>query len=183
MRKFIILFLSLIYSLGLSAQNQSVNWLFFIDGKLPQPIQFEGEIVLKENTSTNSIMSIPFEYMISHIQVPQCQIDSLLSSQSQIITLKLYFHEWRKKSRNTYVYNFDVPLRFIYEEYVIFDIVRSGNYFSIQYDTSSGVNLRTCHKKSPIFHQINIAIHRKGCTHETIELKKIDCKSSRVRQK
>lgn len=181
MRKIIILFLLFIYSIGLSAQMQSVNWLFFIEGKLPQPIQCKGEIILKD-TNTYSINSIPFEYKVNHIQVLQCQIDSLLSTQSQIVTVRLYFCEWRKKSHNTYVYTFDVPLRYIFEEYVIFDIVRRGNLFGIQYDTSGGVNLRTCQKKTPIYHQIEVAIHRKGCTHKTIELKKIDCKLFSVKK-
>lgn len=179
MRKFIILLLSFIYSFGLSAQIQSVNWLFFIDGKLPLPNQCKGEIILKD-TCAHSIISIPFEYKINHIQVLQCQVDSLLSTQSQIITLKLYFHEWRKKSHNTYVYTFDVPLRYIFEEYVVFDIVRRGEYFGIQYDTNSGVSRRTCQKKNPIFHQIEVAIHRKGCTNDIIELKQIHCKSIRA---
>lgn len=175
MRKIIILFLLFIYPIGLSAQMQSINWLFFIDGKLPQPIQCTGEIIFTD-TSTYSINSIPFEYKINHIQVLQCQIDSLLSTQIQIVTVRLYFREWMKKSHNTYVYTFNVPLRFIFEEYVIFDIVHRGKYFGIQYGTSGGVNRRTCQKKSPIFHRIEVAIHRKGCTHEIIELKEIDCK-------
>ena len=181
MRKIIILFLMFLYSFGLSAQSQSVNWLFFIDGKLPQPIQCKGEIILKD-TSTCSIKSIPFEYKINHIQVQQCQIDSLLSTQSQIVTVKLYFREWRKKSHNTYVYTFDVPLRCVFEEYMIFDIVRRGKLFSIQYYTSSGVNLQTCQKNTPIFHQIEVAIQRKGCDHKIIELKKIDCKLFHIKK-
>ena len=69
MKKIIIYIFLLINSITIFSQETKINWILFIDGKIPQSIILRGEFICFENTPMEKI--IPFEYLIGDIKISE----------------------------------------------------------------------------------------------------------------
>ena len=178
MKKNVIFILFVINNLFLYSQNERVNWIIFIDGKLPEAIVFHGEFIYFEDTPKEKI--IKFEYTIGDIKISTEDIIYIKENESTIeqLTMKLYYQEFTKKMRNLYIYPIIIsPKLFFSFDYVVMRITnldKKKGIFHFGYTTDEYSTL-WYHGESYIFTQNDTKIHRRGTTNNTIIMnQKID---------
>ncbi len=174
MRKVVIFIIFAIHSMVVYSQYESVNWIFFIDGKLPESTVFSGKFICFENTPKEKI--IEFKYTIGDIKILTDDLNYIKENGDSIekLTVELRYKEFAKKSRNTYIYSFDISsfflLRFDYVVFRITNLDKKKGIFYLGYSTSEFDTVWYC-KESRIFTRIDTKVHKKGTTNNTIIMK------------
>ena len=120
--KIIVFIVFVVCGLTSYSQSENVNWLFFIDGKIPFHTQFKGEFICFENMPNEKI--IKFEYTIGDIRISTNDLNYIMENADSIkrLTIKLYYREWTKKSHNLYIYSFFVSPSDLRLNYMVFNI-------------------------------------------------------------
>lgn len=133
--KYLLFFIHTCFSLTLFSQSEKINWIFFIDNKVPNPNMLEGEFLYRNDSLEKSIK---FEYMVGDIEVHNEDFRDLKSCDSLIIKLK--YKEMVGNTLNFYNYSFQVPSRLLFKyDYVVLDIKninKRKGYFYFDYSTN-----------------------------------------------
>jgi len=130
-------------SLTSYSQYEKVNWIFFIDGKIPFWTQFGGEFICFEDMPNEKI--IKFEYTIGDIQISTNDLNYIKENSDSIkrLTVKLHYQEFTKKSRNLYIYSFYVSPSYLELGYMVFNITnlnKKKGIFRLGYMKSDGLS-------------------------------------------
>ena len=161
--KYLILLVAFVYfSLTLFSQKESINWIVFIDEKIPDQTMLNGEIICFEGTIKEKIIN--FEYIIGDIKVEKTDINYIKENieNTETLTIKLYYKENVKETQILYIYSFKIPLRLLFKySYVVLEITNINKkkgifYFDYLSEYEKTVRLRKKHglfivKNSPFF--------------------------------
>jgi hypothetical protein len=164
----------MINSLFLYSQYERINWIIFVDGKLPETTVFRGEFICFESTSKEKI--IQFEYTIGDIKISTENLNYIKENESIIekLTMKLYYQEFTKKTRNLYIYSVDISPKLLYSyDYVairIANLDKKKGIFHFGYTTDEYGTL-WYYGEPYIFTKIDTEIHKRGTRNNTIIMK------------
>jgi hypothetical protein len=174
MKKVIVFIAFVVCNLTSYSQYERVNWIFFIDGKIPFYTQFWGEFVCFEDMPNEKI--IKFEYTIGDIEISTKDLNYIRENADTIkLTMKLYYKEWTKKSRNLYIYSFYVPPSDLELNFMVFNIKnlnKKKGTFQFGYKQSNSRSSIGYRKEPRIFTEFDF---REGIfqTSDTIIMKEV----------
>ena len=178
MKKIIIYIFLLINSITIFSQETKINWILFIDGKIPQSIILRGEFICFENTPMEKI--IPFEYLIGDIKISENDMRYIEENggNMEFIRVKLTYKEFAKHSHNEYIYSFEIEPRLLLPiyDYVVLRITnlnKKKGTFYFGYSTSYE-STPLLKNEYPIFSKIITDVPKKGVKTEKIQMKRIN---------
>ena len=153
MKKVVIFIVFVVCSLSSYSQYERINWIFFIDGKIPFYTQFWGEFICFENTPKEKI--IKFEYTIGDIKVSTDDLKYIRENADSIklLTIKLYYREFTRKSRNFYIYSFKISPSDFRCSYMVFEITnlnKKKGFFRLGYE-KDGISTLRCKNEPSVF--------------------------------
>lgn len=113
----IVLFMtfSVIYS-----QNEKINWIIFVNGKIPDVGLINGEIFFQQDSISQVI--IPFEYTVGSVIISSKDLQKLINQSSLDLKLKICYSEFHNYTRNEYIYIIPISKNFFLEPFVVFNI-------------------------------------------------------------
>lgn len=129
-----------------SDDAEKINWIIFIDNKIPKPNMIDGEFVYKKGEIEKSIK---FEYTIGDIEIYKEDYSNLKSCDNLII--KLRFKELVGNTLNLYNYSIEVPSRLLSKyDYVVLNIKninKRKGYFRFDYSSDYEKTIRVKKEK------------------------------------
>jgi len=112
-----ILFLSVT---SLYSQSEMLNWIFFVNKKIPDVSMLSGEIIFQQDSSVHTI--IPFDYSVGCIKISKENLHLIYNDTISDFYLRIVYSEYLRKTHNKYVYKIPIEKRFFTAPYIIFDI-------------------------------------------------------------
>ncbi|MBO7134148.1 MAG: hypothetical protein J6W06_08330 [Bacteroidales bacterium] len=169
--KYLLFLINICFSLTLFSQSEKINWIFFIDNKVPNPNMLEGEFVYKNGSLEKSVK---FEYTIGDIEVRNEEFRDLESCDSLIIKLK--YKKLVGNTLNFYNYTFQVPSRLLFKyDYVVLDIKninKRKGYFCFDYSSNYEKTVRVKRRGMTTSNTSNGYIYRNEIIMKEIEKEK-----------
>lgn len=173
MKRILLLIFCFFQSLIIYSQYERINWIIFIDGKIPEKTVFNCELICYENSSKEKIINL--EYTIGDIKILTEDLyylkenDSLLRDQ---LIMKLFFTEFTKNSHNKYVYSVRIYPKLLFNDYVVLRLNNIDKKKGICYQAISTDDWSNPWYKEPyLFTKISLKINKKGVTNDTIFMK------------
>jgi len=178
MRKFIIFTVLLINSIIGFSQSERINWIIFIDGKIPQSTVLTGEFICFEGMPKEKV--IKFEYLVGDIQISEEDFRYIKENGESLGLLKarLFYREFEKHTRNLYIYSFEIAPRLLLPiyDYVVLRITninkKKGIFYlgySTSYESTPWLN-----KESQIFKEIYTETPQRGINSKEIKMRRIN---------
>lgn len=166
MRRFIFLIIISLYFTNIYSQDKEINWIFFVDGKIPNETMLSGEIHFQQDSLTKAV--IPFNYTIGKITITNNDFQLLNNKSISNIALTICYSEYLNNSYNKYIYNIIVSKNYLNEPYIVFNITNTNKKKRLFYLEIIGcgfVEKQLCNcrfnKTKPIISEINSNIRHK----------------------
>lgn len=164
-------------SITIFSQSERINWIVFIDGKIPQSTVFTGELICFEGTPKEKV--IHFEYLVGDITLSENDMRYIKENGENmgLLKVKLSYKEFAKHSHNLYLYSFEIPPRLLLPiyDFVVLRITnlnkRKGTFY-LGYSTSNE-STPWLKKEFPVFNDIITEPSEKGVSNEEIQMKRI----------
>ena len=124
MRRILFLIIISLYFTNIYSQDKEINWIFFVDGKIPNETMLSGEIHFQQDSLTKVV--IPFNYTIGNITITNNDFQLLNNNSILNITLTICYSEYLNNSYNKYIYNITVSKNYLNEPYIVFNITNTS---------------------------------------------------------
>ena len=101
------------------SQSTTLNWIFFINGKIPESTSAKCKMIVVKNEACDTI---PCEYYVGKIMIQKPFLDQILKSESDSVILDFTYTDYSLFSHPKYKYSLALENYIFKSSFLIFNI-------------------------------------------------------------